>query len=144
MGLVLNRPLGRKLGELLTGHELPEPLAAMPLFYGGPVGTDRLVLALFIEGKAKGSITCSLGLPIEQIEAHVEAERGWVRAFAGYSGWGEGQLERELKEKAWKICKPDETLFADHLVPGLWPFFLGRDQRWRKLIPVLPKDSSLN
>lgn len=28
----------------------------------------------------------------------------------GYAGWGSGQLDEELKENAWLICRPDEQL----------------------------------
>src|ERR1041385_4734972 len=43
MGVVLNRPLGKRLGEL-SGDFALGPLAGVPLFKGGPVQTDQLVL----------------------------------------------------------------------------------------------------
>lgn len=43
-----------------------------------------------------------------------------IRAFVGYAGWGAGQLETEMKQKAWILQKPSRaTLRADRL-PKLW------------------------
>src|ERR1043165_3338167 len=44
MGVVLNRPLGKRLGEV-SGDFALGPLASVPLFTGGPVQTEQLVLA---------------------------------------------------------------------------------------------------
>src|SRR6266496_1470471 len=44
MGVVLNRPLGKRLGEV-SGDFALGPLASVPLFAGGPVQTEQLVLA---------------------------------------------------------------------------------------------------
>ena len=44
MGVVLNRPLDKRLGEL-GGDFALGPLAGVPLFKGGPVQTEQLILA---------------------------------------------------------------------------------------------------
>ena len=44
MGVVLNRPLGKRLGEL-NGEFALGPLAGVALFQGGPVQTEQLLLA---------------------------------------------------------------------------------------------------
>ena len=44
MGVVLNRPLGRRLGELNGDFSLG-PLASVPVFRGGPVQTEQMMLA---------------------------------------------------------------------------------------------------
>jgi putative transcriptional regulator len=69
---------------------------------------------------------------------------GWVRAFLGYAGWGEGQLEGELEQKAWQVCTPDVSLFEDRYLNGLWSVFVSGDDRWRRLIQHMPDDPEMN
>ena len=38
----------------------------------------------------------------------------------GYSGWGEGQLEAELREGAWVVCPATEALVFDTKPESLW------------------------
>lgn len=144
LGFVLNRPLQKTLADVARGPELSDALGGIPLHYGGPVQPDRLMLVLFQSGQADGAIECRLGLTLEQLEAHLGEGRSWVRAFQGYSGWGVSQLDRELREGAWKVCPPDATLFSEHLAGGLWPFFISGDHRWKALLPHLPRETERN
>lgn len=143
LGFVLNRPLGNLLGDVASVPGLPDAVARVPVFYGGPVQRAQIVLALF-EPAGKSGIACRLNLPVEQIEAHLAQQNAWGRAFAGYAGWGEGQLDRELREGAWKVCRAEASLFEDHLVRGLWPFFISGDQRWKLVEAFLPRDPASN
>ncbi|HEY8240237.1 MAG TPA: YqgE/AlgH family protein, partial [Kiritimatiellia bacterium] len=93
LGFVMNRPIQKTLGEVAESVELPKKLAGLQVHYGGPVQQRQLLLVVFEPGKKNQPVQCRLGLPQEQVEAHLETGKGWVRAFAGYSGWGEGQLE---------------------------------------------------
>lgn len=144
LGFILNRPLDKKLGDVARGPVLTPELSAIPVQAGGPVQPDRLVLALFRQGSGPARIACRLNLPLEQLEAHLSESKAWVRAFAGYAGWGEGQLDREIKDGAWKICRPDPTLFTLRFARGLWPFYISGDNRWKALLPHLPPESERN
>jgi putative transcriptional regulator len=142
LGLVMNRPLDKKLGEVALSPDLPKALEQIPVFRGGPVKTTALLFARFKRGKGNEQLQCQIvANPQELIEL---PKREWVRAFAGHSGWSAGQLERELSEGSWLVCRP-HTAMLEASVPGaMWEAFVGKDQRWRKLQPLLPKNTGLN
>jgi putative transcriptional regulator len=144
LGFVLNRPLHKKLAEVARGPAVSDALGQAPVYYGGPVQSDRILLVLYQAARKGGGIRCRPGLPLEQLEAHMDDGASWVRAYSGYAGWGVGQLDRELREGAWKVCDADATLFEERLVGGLWPFFISGDARWKSLIPHLPRESDSN
>jgi putative transcriptional regulator len=143
LGLVMNRPIHKKkLGEVALSPDLPEALRDTPVFQGGPVKPTALVLARFERGKNDEELRCHIAAdPNTLIELPL---RGWVRAFAGYAGWSGGQLERELGEHSWLVCRPHTAMMEMPVPPALWEAFVGEDQRWRKLMPLLPKNTGLN
>jgi putative transcriptional regulator len=144
LGFVMNRPVGKTIAEVTLATTLPKKLGDVRVLQGGPVQQRQLMLVVFEPGTKREPLQCRPGLPQEQIEAHLESGKGWVRAFAGYSGWQEGQLENELKEKAWKIFPADQVLFRDHILTGLWGAYMSGDDRWRKLLDKLPVDPDAN
>ena len=143
-GLVLNRPLNKCLSDVATGPDLSKVIAQVPVYQGGPVRPEHLLVALFTQGTREDEIACHLDAPLDVTEDAIQSGKGWVRAFAGYAGWGEGQLEDELANDAWQVCTPDPTLFDPRLTAGLWPFFISEDDSWRDLLPHLPNDPSRN
>ena len=144
LGLVMNRPINKTLGEVAQSPELPEALRDTPVFQGGPVRPTALLLARFQRGRTDEELRCHIVAdPFELVETRPRG-RGWVRAFAGYAGWGEGQLERELGERSWVVCRPHTALLEQPVPSAIWEAFVGKDQRWRKLLALLPKCKSLN
>jgi len=107
LGVVLNRPSPVPVAEVLTPWDdvVSEPEV---LFLGGPVSTEgALAVALLSEDDAPvgfREIVGRLGLldldtPLELVAGTVEA----LRIFAGYAGWGAGQLESEVEEGSWYV-----------------------------------------
>ena len=139
LGLVMNRPLGRKLVEVTQAADLPETLKDVPVFEGGPVKPNGLLFARFKRGHGEEEVICEIIANPSEVSGP-----GCVRAFAGFSGWGEGQLERELTEHSWKVCRPHVALLDEPVPPALWPAFVSNDQRWRKLQSLLPKNTEQN
>lgn len=143
-GLIMNRPTGKSLGELPVQIQLPDALANIPVYAGGPVRQEQLLIAVFEAGNQDSELVCRLEVnPADVVEAMSRKDR-WVRAFLGYAGWGEGQLDQELSHHAWKICRPSHALLDERLIGGLWPVFVGGDDRWRELMPFLPDEPGLN
>ncbi len=146
MGVVLNRP-----SEAVVGDAVPE-LAELAgedaiVFVGGPVQTEALlVLADFRDREAAAAIVVAdVGLVSAEIEttALLAATRQ-VRVYAGYAGWGPGQLEAEIDEEAWILEPPVPTeLFADD-PEHLWSAVLARKGGHYTLISRMPLDPSLN
>jgi putative transcriptional regulator len=122
-GVVLNRPTGKRLNELMPNEELGE-LAMVPVYLGGPVGSDQLLLAAFRwqEDAATGGGAWSWrhDLTLETALEMVEEEDTVLRVFAGYSGWSKGQLEKEIKGNTWVVHTPGPNLLDPDLLPVLW------------------------
>ena len=67
-----------------------------------------------------------------------------IRAYGGYAGWGEGQLEREIAEEAWIDAAPTaEDVFGDD-PDGLWSRVLERKGGAWRLIARMPENPSAN
>jgi putative transcriptional regulator len=65
-----------------------------------------------------------------------------LRVYAGYAGWGAGQLEGELEEEAWVVmpARPEDP-FADG---DIWSETLRRKGGSYRLLSTMPADPSLN
>ena len=77
---------------------------------------------------------------IDDIGGHVAR----VRVFAGYAGWGEGQLDDELAEEAWftEPALPGDIFAGD--TDGLWRRVLERKGGEFTLVARMPPDPSQN
>jgi putative transcriptional regulator len=145
VGLVLNRPSGVAVSEAAP---LLSPLVAdgADLFLGGPVQTDAaVVLAEFDDPEKAGLLAFgSIGFLMGDVpEESVEGIRR-ARVFAGYAGWDEGQLERELEEDSW-IIEPATSEDVFTVDPdGLWSGVLRRKGPQYRLLATMPFDPSLN
>jgi len=144
MGLVLSRPSDIAAADavpLLEGL----PGSADPVFVGGPVQPEAfMVLAEFDDvDEAAAPIMNDLGfMPADTEPDDLSIKR--MRLFAGYSGWGAGQLEAELAEPSWIVvdAEPDDA-FADD-GDGLWGLVLARKGGEYALLARMPPDPSLN
>jgi putative transcriptional regulator len=64
--------------------------------------------------------------------------------FAGYSGWGAGQLEREIEEEAWFVVDADPAdPFSDN-PETLWRDILKRQRGRLAMFAYAPKDPQVN
>jgi putative transcriptional regulator len=146
MGVVLNRPSPVTVTDSVPS--LQDVVGADELVYvGGPVQPGAVVaLAEYDEPERAASIPfADVGfLPSEVDVAELAGHLRRVRVFAGYSGWGGGQLEAELEAEAW-IIEPAtaDDVFTDD-PPGLWSAVLGRKGGQYALLARMPADPSVN
>lgn len=141
MGVVLNRPMRKNLGEL-NGEFALGALASVPLFHGGPVQPEQLLLVAW-QPHEEGF---RLHFGVEPDRAvQLAAEDGTqVRGFLGYSGWGGGQLEQELKQNTWLVTDVPAGLLHGPQDAGLWRSVVSSlGEEWR-LLAEEPDDTSLN
>lgn len=116
-GLVLNRPLGRSLGDVLP--DLEPPVAAVPLHEGGPVQGERVQLLGPEAGPREVLPGLTLGGSLPELHALGErAEQ--VRAYAGYAGWSGGQLHDEIAEGAWIVAPARAAHVLEVPAERLW------------------------
>ena len=141
MGVVLNRPMGKRLGEL-NGDFALGPLASVALFKGGPVQPEQLLLAAW-QTRPDGF---RLHFGIEPDKAiQLLADGGThVRAFLGYSGWSAGQLENEMKHHTWIVADVPEDLLTHAQDDSLWREVLGREGADWRLLADEPEDPEQN
>lgn len=143
-GIVLNRPSGQTVADLLPDRDELGPLARVPVLLGGPVSSDQLIFAAFEWRGEKRRLECRHHIDLEEAQSLLESGDAEVRAFVGYAGWGKGQLEGELAQKAWLVTKPEEDLLALHRAPRLWKDLLGGFGPWFRLVADAPEDVSGN
>lgn len=141
MGVVLNRPLGKKLGEL-TGDFALGPLASVPLFSGGPVQSEQLVLAAW-QTRSDG-FRMHFGIEPDRAQLLLAEDGTHVRGFLGYSGWSAGQLENEMRLRTWVVAEVPEDLLIQPQDESLWRTVLGREGAEWRLLAGEPEDPELN
>ncbi len=135
MGVVLNRPAYKRLGEL-GGDFALGPLAGVPIFRGGPVQTEQLILAAW-QVREQG-FQLHLGLDPERAGGLLAESGVHLRAFLGYAGWTAGQLKNEIKRQSWVLAEAPLDLFAQPGDASLWRNVLAREGgEWRLLADEL-------
>lgn len=108
-GLVLNRPTGRRLKDFMGNKDLGM-LAMAPVFWGGPVGSEQILLAAFRWEESAGVWNWRHDITIESAAELLEDEDTILRVFVGYTGWSRGQLESELKANTWVVHRPQASM----------------------------------
>src|SRR5438270_5965146 len=141
IGVIINRPLEKRVAELVN-ETPPESLADVPVFFGGPVGKNQLMLAAFEWQKGEGLKLNQHSVDDDQ--SPVSAEAPPVFAFLGYAGWSAGQLEAEMKQKAWIVQKPSRTALKSERLSRLWFDIMNRLGPWYRMLAAAPDDPSLN
>lgn len=128
MGITINRPLDMELGEILEHMQIAvyaPQVRRLPIYQGGPVEPERgFVLhrgdqqwdaMLTVDGQVAITTSRDILTSIAKGEGPQES-----LIALGYSGWGAGQLERELADNAWLSGPADLDII----------FRLPTDQRW--------------
>jgi putative transcriptional regulator len=144
LGLVLSRP-----SDVAAVEAVPVldglPGADDPVLVGGPVQPEAfMVLAEFEDvDEAAAPIIDGLGfMPADAEPGDLAIKR--LRLFAGYSGWGSGQLEDELEDDSWIVVDAAaDDAFADD-PDVLWRTVLQRKGGAFSLMENMPFDPGLN
>jgi putative transcriptional regulator len=145
MGVVLNRP------SPATVTEVVPPLAALAesddlVYVGGPVQPDAVVvLGEFEDPEDAGVLVFgSIGFLPGEVDPDALGGLARARVFAGYAGWGPGQLEGELAASSW-IVEPalPEDVFTE-APEELWSEVLRRKGGPFVVLSLMPPDPSLN
>lgn len=142
VGVILNRPMERQVSELVTDSP-PTGLENVPVFFGGPVGRDRLMFAAF-EWQTGEGLLLNHNVGLDEANERVGKDPESVRAFVGYAGWGAGQLEAEMKQNSWVVHKPSRASIKLERLPRLWFDIMRGLGPWFKMLAAAPDDPSLN
>lgn len=154
VGVVLNRPSVAPVGMVAPRWE---SLCAEPalVHIGGPVQPEAAIcLGRLGDGTGPdpgrdrpgvshlfGTIgSVDLGREPDPENPAVTA----VRIFAGYSGWGSGQLEAELAEGGWFVVRRDDSDPFSPRPEGLWRRVLARQRSSLVMLANFPERPELN
>lgn len=146
MGVVLNRPSEVTVGEAVP--QLEQAVGELETVYvGGPVQPSSIVfLAEFLDPSPAGLLVLGrIGFPAP--EADIDELSDAIarrRVFAGYAGWGEGQLDEELGQGDWiaQPARPEDVFTQDP--DELWSKVLARKGGAYALMARMPLDPSVN
>ena len=145
IGFVLNKKYEHTLDELMTGFEgFP-----IPVFYGGPVQRNTIHFLHQYPEKITGGQEIMDGIywggDFEKLAILVKTEEidfNKLRLFIGYSGWGDGQLENELKENSWLTVDATRKLIFHEQPENIWKdslIHLGGDYELMINFPIDPQ-----
>lgn len=144
-GLVLNRPSPVAVTEAVPALE-PLVDEGEQVWVGGPVQTDAVLVLGEFEDPDDAAVPLfgALGFPSLDEPEEVAERTIRRRVFAGYAGWGAGQLEGELERDDWILepAGPDDPFTDDPEL--LWSEVLRRKGGVYELVARMPEDPSLN
>jgi putative transcriptional regulator len=151
LGVVLNRPTPVSVGDILEDWA---DLAGEPgvVFQGGPVSLDSALGVAVIPGGSGDRAPLGWrrvhgAIGLVELEAPPELlakALGSLRIFAGYAGWGPGQLEDELVDGAWYVVESEPGDVSSPAPERLWREVLRRQRNELAMVATYPDDPSLN
>ena len=148
LGLVINKPIDITLKSLFEKVDLSldrDDLAELPVYFGGPVQTERgfVLHEPTSGGEGEGSpynssLRVAGGLEMTTSKDVLEAISSGagpkkVLVTLGYSGWGAGQLEEEMSRNGWINVDAEPGIIFDTPV----------SQRYGKTLSLLGIDASM-
>lgn len=122
LGLVINRPTDITVGDLLERIDLDlsleiGPTKDAPVFFGGPVQTDRGFVLHMPGVNYSSSINVGDMRLTTSRDVLVDVSQGQgpspLMVYLGYAGWGAGQLESEMGSNAWLNVSADHSILFD-------------------------------
>jgi putative transcriptional regulator len=149
LGVVLNRPSAITVAAVLpdwAGSVDPPEV----LFEGGPVSTDAALAVALVPDSGSDPIgfrrlfdrtgIIDLDTPPEVLAPAITR----MRVFAGYAGWGSGQLQSEIDEGSWYVVDSTAHDIFDAAPGGLWSAVLRRQPGSLAWVSTRPADPTLN
>lgn len=143
LGFIINRPLGKKAGHLGMSGPL-EQIAHAPIFEGGPVHRNEIIVASLHWDTASG--TCQF-VPMEKpAEDFSFADEGSekLRVFLGYAGWSKNQLEQEIALNSWIVLQPHPDLLGPDADDSTWHGIMNGLGPMYRILADAPPDAPQN
>ena len=145
-GLVLNRP-----SETAVADAVPDLLPLVSeeerVYVGGPVQESAVLVLAEFEDPEEAALLVVDDVGFVPGDGDFDLLAGAtrrVRVFAGYAGWGPGQLEAELEESSWIVgSSPAPELFPE-LEDDLWARIPRDKGGVYRVVALMPEDPSVN
>lgn len=149
LGVVVNRPTGMLVSEALPQVPVLEGQRHV-LFSGGPVQPNHVLLLYRMAQGPTNTHHVFDGVylggdmgALEKLMTTPASTEGF-RAYVGYSGWGPGQLENEMKTGAWITMPADPAVVFEKEPARIWPDILQSLGDPYRIYADMPADPSLN
>jgi putative transcriptional regulator len=146
-GFVINKPSKIKLNQVVESASTIEDI----VYIGGPVQQNTLHFLHTLGDKIEGSFEIKNGVywggNFEQLVELISLKlvtNTEYRFFLGYSGWAEGQLEQEMKQKSWIVTDHYNNELFGYKSEELWKILLKDMGGKFKMISNYPLDPRLN
>jgi putative transcriptional regulator len=136
MGLIINKPTAIPLAQVwpdMAGlQQRPDTV-----YIGGPVETRRIMLLIRSSRPLEEAqqviddihVSTSQKIFARLVDKADAAEQ--FRVYAGYAGWGPGQLEREVERGDWHVLPADAATVFDTAPADIWPTLIRKGAiRW--------------
>ena len=147
VGFIINKSLDIRVNDAIEGFSSWDEKLTM----GGPVAPDTLhylhTLGEIVTDSVWISGNIFWGGNIDDIKELItggKANEGDIRFFLGYSGWGEGQLERELKENSWVIGTVSPDVVMKYREEDVWKRVLRNMNKKYSLWAEFPESPEMN
>lgn len=147
VGFILNKSVNIRVSDAVDGFSGWDERLTM----GGPVAPDTLHYLHTLGEKIPGSIWISgnvyWGGEIDAIRSMIAEgmiNYGDIRFFLGYSGWSEGQLERELRENSWVIGDAATSLIMNFREEDTWKKVLRGMKKRYSMWADFPESPEMN
>ena len=146
-GFVLNRKFENTLDELVPDAEGFK----LPVFYGGPLQMDTIHFLHQYPIDIPGGEEVMKGVywggdfskAVDLIQSgQIDADK--IRFYIGYSGWSNGQLTVEIKEKSWLTVKANRKLVFQTSPEEVWKESLKHLGGDYEMMIHFPTDPQLN
>lgn len=130
-GLIINRSTGKELKDILAQHGIPYPSKIDPIYLGGPVATNSLMMIHTDDFASTNTLFTPNEINISSDDLMIEklvngARPNSFKMCAGRSQWAPGQLQHELNNNSW--------LVAD--LPKKMLFDFGNHKTWERAVEI--------
>jgi putative transcriptional regulator len=147
LGFMMNKPMHLTLKDVVSNvYDL-----TMPVYYGGPVAQNQLFYIHTVGKIISDSIQIqhnyywsgNFNEIIDGLKNKLILP-SQIRFFIGYSGWGSGQLQEEIKQKAWGLLDSYTAEIINKHPDEIWPEQIARLGNNYKVFANIAQEPSMN
>lgn len=127
LGIIINRPMELNLATLFERVNIPfdvtqqhHEMGAMPIYFGGPVQTDRGFVLHRPLGEWQSTLVVQEDMDVGLTSTRdilvgigANGQPADILVSLGYAGWSAGQLEWELAQNAWLHVAADPRIIFE-------------------------------
>jgi putative transcriptional regulator len=145
LGVILNRPLCKSLAQLDKQFSKLS-IGDAPVYEGGPVDKDKIILAAWEWSETAHSFKLYFGIDTDKAQI-LKSQKPEIEiaCFLGHSGWSPGQLENELDSDSWLVSSFNHDLFEEiKLEQDTWKSLVSNFGDELRLLADAPQNPSVN